>query len=857
MNYPASARAETRNAPKIAPVAPCGVTWWPSLANPRGRFEELPTWSALFDALVPSGPHLGDEHPGWSAARFEGDRRALANVREVFALTFDYDDGSPIAEALERWQGALGYLHTTRSHTAERPRYRLILPVARAVSADEYRRLWLALRARAGSVDAATKDPSRLWFLPSEAPGGFERHVLRGHPLDPDALLAEAPRPAPPVRVAPLSSDVERRAVAYLATMPPAIAGQRGHDATWRAAIALARGFALDEHTTLRLLLSEYNPRCEPPWSERELRHKAKQATNASATLGYLLEGDRDREREALRAQWARDEPPPFDGAPWPDPLPIGRDATPPPFPVEVLPKWIGDFVRRTAASVQVPEDMPAMFALGAVAAVTGGRLRVQAWPGFEDACNVYLATALPPGSVKSPVQRSVTAPIERLEDALREQARPTIAKAEQRRTVAEKRLKRAEDAAAKAEGRDAEKAMLDVEAARDALDRETVPPLPRLIVDDTTPEQLKTLLALHGGRLAMLSAESSLFGNFASQRYSSNPNIEAILAAHPGDTLRVDRRGREEKIRDPRLTICIAVQPAVLREAYKNRIARDRGLFARFLYALPPSNVGRRDFAAVPPPVPAHVQAAWEERLFEVAAGMQQLEEPLVLHLAPAAVEMFRAWRADVEPRRDTTGDLASLADWAAKLDGHLLRLAGLLHVTHNPQGTQIGADTLARAILLTDYFTAHAMVAFDAMGEDDLATNARKVIDWARRRGEPRFMKQEVTTGFKGRLTASELEPVLAHLVKLGRLRRAQVERQERGPKPEVYELHPTDAGKCLGNFPENPVRNFSSTPLATSLAHSLESDPSSPSISDEADPPHWPADHDAGDWQDFVDE
>lgn len=307
-------------APKLSPLAPCGVTWWANLANPRGRFEELPGWGELFDALTPTGPHLGDAHPGWSAARFEGNRRALAHVREVYALTFDYDDGLPIADVLDRWRGVLGYLHTTRRHTAEKPRCRVILPLARPVNVDEYRRLWSALQGRAGAVDGATKDPARFWFKPSEPAGGFERHVLTGAPLDPDEAIAAAPRPqgAP----FPRASDVERRAIAYLATMPAALAGRGGHNATWRAALALARGFALDEYTTLRLLLSEYNPRCEPPWSERELAHKAKQAVNATTPLGYVLEGDRDREREALRAQWGRDdepEPPPDDGAPWPD----------------------------------------------------------------------------------------------------------------------------------------------------------------------------------------------------------------------------------------------------------------------------------------------------------------------------------------------------------------------------------------------------------------------------------------------------------------------------------------------------------------------------------------------------------
>jgi len=54
--------------------------------------------------------------------------------------------------------------------------------------------------------------------------------------------------------------------------MPSAVAGQRGHDATFAAACVLVR-FGLSQGDALSLLC-EYNARCLPPWSEGELRHK-------------------------------------------------------------------------------------------------------------------------------------------------------------------------------------------------------------------------------------------------------------------------------------------------------------------------------------------------------------------------------------------------------------------------------------------------------------------------------------------------------------------------------------------------------------------------------------------------------
>jgi hypothetical protein len=71
------------------------------------------------------------------------------------------------------------------------------------------------------------------------------------------------------------------------------------------------------------------------------------------------------------------------------------------------------------------------------------------------------------------------------------------------------------------------------------------VPPLPRWLVDDATPEALAGLLATYG-RIALLSPEGDVFDQMAG-RYNQQvgPNLGVYLKGHAGDLLRVDRRGR------------------------------------------------------------------------------------------------------------------------------------------------------------------------------------------------------------------------------------------------------------------------------------------------------------------------
>jgi hypothetical protein len=82
------------------------------------------------------------------------------------------------------------------------------------------------------------------------------------------------------------------RARRYLSRFPGAISGQGGHAATWAAALSLVCGFELPVEVAFDLLASDFNPRCELPWSERELRHKVESADReAEVERGYLLRG--------------------------------------------------------------------------------------------------------------------------------------------------------------------------------------------------------------------------------------------------------------------------------------------------------------------------------------------------------------------------------------------------------------------------------------------------------------------------------------------------------------------------------------------------------------------------------------
>jgi hypothetical protein len=105
-----------------------------------------------------------------------------------------------------------------------------------------------------------------------------------------ESLAAQAPKPAPPqtpARRSPGRStpNVTDRAAKYLAKLPPAVSGQKGHAATFHAACTLVLGFDLSPDDAFPIL-AEWNARCDPPWNEYELRHKLDDADKKTDLRG-------------------------------------------------------------------------------------------------------------------------------------------------------------------------------------------------------------------------------------------------------------------------------------------------------------------------------------------------------------------------------------------------------------------------------------------------------------------------------------------------------------------------------------------------------------------------------------------
>lgn len=132
---------------------------------------------------------------GFVGGHLKEGRRKNGTVLCRSMLTLDMDHGAAdVLDELEMFNEHKMCIYSTHKHTPEAPRLRLIMPLAREVSEDEYPAVARKVAQEIGMdmFDDTTYQPHRLMYWPSTSSNGeFVFRVLDGDEVDPDEYLAK------------------------------------------------------------------------------------------------------------------------------------------------------------------------------------------------------------------------------------------------------------------------------------------------------------------------------------------------------------------------------------------------------------------------------------------------------------------------------------------------------------------------------------------------------------------------------------------------------------------------------------------------------------------------------------------
>lgn len=479
-------------------------------------------------------------------------------------------------------------------------------------------------------------------------------------------------------------------------------------------------------------------------------------------------------------------------GAEWQPPIPFGDFETED-FPVDALPKDIADYVSQLAESTQTPVDMAGTAALSVISTCIQGKYEIRGKSDWIEPLNTYAEVILPPSERKSAVLNGMTRAVNKYETGYNRQHSAEVEANKMLKRILERKQKALEDAAAKGKNGTDELQQM----AQQIANFHEIKPL-RLYVDDITTEKLVSVLSDNGGHASLISSEGGIFDTLAGI-YTRNVNIDVVLKAYSGDSIRVDRIGRDsECINNPALTILLMAQPSVVSDVLSNSTFRGRGLTARFLYCIPRSSVGNRNYRSRT--IDPEAANRYERLIFNMLED-EYHEKPELITLSREADRLLGEFAEQLEPM--LVKELADISDWAGKLVGNTLRIAGLLcragmircpEFLRNQDPLVVDGTTMANAIKLGKYYLNHAQAAFATLPVNTVCQQANKILDSIRKKELRSFDRREAMRMCRTFRTVAEIQPVLDFLEDYGYLASKPQEQLRTGRTPlPKYEVNP----------------------------------------------------------------
>ena len=473
----------------------------------------------------------------------------------------------------------------------------------------------------------------------------------------------------------------------------------------------------------------------------------------------------------------------------WEPPIPFDI-VNVPNFPIECLPGPVSAFVEGLSISTQTPVEMAGTLALGILSTAFQSKYRVKITPDWYEPLCLYTVAVAPPGERKSAVIAALIKPVREFEAERCDCEAVEIAQNRAERVLLEKSLQTAQNAATKGKGDFEAKRQEALDIAEQLANFKDQHPF-RLLVDDTTPEKLTDMMEEQGGSITVASSEGSVFDSL-NGKYDRTANFDIYLKGHAGDPLSVDRIGRKSNyISDPRLSMILTIQPAVLHGVMDNTSFRGRGLCGRFLFSICKSKVGRREVS--PDPIPDSVR----EEYRQFVRGILSIQGNGTVYLSADADEERKVYQSRIEAR---LGDeWQDMRDWGGKLVGAMLRIAALIHLSDFPAEVPISKETVKAAIQITEFFGVHAEAAYQAMGADTDISEAKYI--WSRliKSEQIEMKKRDLFRLCRGRFKKAESMDAPLHILEeYGYLRMECVERDGVGRKASpIVKINPLALG------------------------------------------------------------
>lgn len=394
----------------------------------------------------------------------------------------------------------------------------------------------------------------------------------------------------------------------------------------------------------------------------------------------------------------------------WEDPIPFDENKIAP-FPIDILPDWLRNYVIALGKQLQVPPDMPALASITALSTALSGKFEAYSpATDWAQSLNTYIIQAAAPGSNKSAVHDAIMKPVMDFEKEHHEKNEDKLNDKRQEYRALTKRLEKME----KDYGNKPTPELMD---EMKALNKE-IAEIAKMIKKPTfvtggniTTEKLYRLLDSSGEKLTISTDEGFELINIITGKYSGKIDIDLILNAYNGGRSTMERvTSTSVVLKKPLLTIGMFVQPSVLQEFQH---FNGRGLSERFLYGLPNVQYHKGFGEAVPDMTTFNYNNA-------ISALLSLEEKEVRIKVGESASEQFEQLYDYTKREAFNPDNPEVLQGWYAKLAGTLLRIVTLLHIAEEMAvhgkvvSKKLANEDIGKAFALLPFFVDCANAAF-----------------------------------------------------------------------------------------------------------------------------------------------
>ena len=165
---------------------------WSDLLDRLSNTTRTPETVAEYKAMTRNRQAEVKDVGGFVGGYCNNGRRSDIRHRSILCLDADYADDGLWPDWLTAY-GCAAAVYSTHKHTPEKPRLRLVIPLSRNVSPDEYQAIGRRVADTLGidKFDDTSYQPQRMMYWPSTSQDGeYVFQYLDAPMLNPDTILA-------------------------------------------------------------------------------------------------------------------------------------------------------------------------------------------------------------------------------------------------------------------------------------------------------------------------------------------------------------------------------------------------------------------------------------------------------------------------------------------------------------------------------------------------------------------------------------------------------------------------------------------------------------------------------------------